>query len=1505
MNGGVNYLKFLISGDDSELDAALKKSRRSVTGYVDDITSSINKATAAFGGLLAGVSVVGVVGKLVSVQREFDVLNSSLVTVTGSSKAAAREMEWLKQFAKETPYGLSQATEGFVKMKALGLNPTRESLTSFGNTASAMGKDLMQMIEAVADASTGEFERLKEFGVKSSKEGESVKFTFQGVTTTVRNSSEEITAYLEAIGNNQFASAMSERAKTLDGAIAALGDSWDELFRTVNQNNTGGFIYDTVTLANAALEDLNTILQASNEVMSEGASSGGAYKTVQEGLATVFETVAVLGTNVKYVLTGIGTELGGLAAQAAAVARGDFAGAAEIHRQMVADAKSARIAVDAQTEAILSARKRAADAVIPKPRAGSDLEFIANSVSGYKPLTATDASLKNMADSLLKSTSGFKSAAESMGEVRKKGDEISAMLKRLKEQDLGDSPQAKQLEARLVGVKEKLKSMADKADDGAKSAKQLQTAYGNFLGTLDEKIALEKVDLENGQKATESEKLRIKFQQELQGSLKGLTSAQKASINARLDELEALEKQSTAAKELAKAWQEDARAMEALAQRREAAVKSVQDSILKLQQEEEAYSLAAESGISLAEAMERLTIARLQDHLAMARSGAESQATIDALERELAARQKLLGVIQSKDVREANKKATEEAAKDWDKFSQTISRTLADYIMAGGKDAATYLKRLFATLVLEPTVQTAVGTLMGVKDPTGGRGGIDLGGGLTDWSTWGSKGADWLFDQGVGMSFRGFEGLGSSMQSLGVTVGRLDTALKGLPGMSGGIGSAAGYLGSIYALTQGKVGTGIGSAIGTWALPGIGTMVGGFLGGLLDDLFGDDDVPRFEAAAQYKDGKTAKGWTDSAEWSDAFYPLVEGIAGSIGSALDATAKLFGKTAGYQLWTAFSKDAEDKGTFGVLSIVGPDGKNLVDWSQYDKEWGGRWFSDGDAGQKEYLAAVATDVKVAFKEMGMAQWATQILDAANDLQSLNAALQQIGATKVVFDQLGASMQIFAGISGDLQTQLLATAGSMDALVGYANTFNEGFYSERERMDRLNGQVATGLHDLGYEINPYIAGSKEAFRQLVEAAMESGQGELAVKLMAMSGSFRTAADYAARVAEEAAKAAEEAEKKARSAALANVEAAVEREKKYWSDIQSSAQTAISSLSSTLQLLTSNSRELYGTVDSTRQMLAAQGSAYIQDALRGVRAGRKVTDYDGLGDAISAAREGISGGVYASQFERERDALVLAGQLSELGDLTGGQLSVQERILKNAQEQLDSLDKTLAACRDLVEGNSTEIDVMLSVDQAVRALHALVPGLKKPTATTPANQGGSSGGATFGGGGSGAAGGVVWGAAPGAADGRTYVDLEAGTRTYGDGSVERLSADEIHLMQLQRNGWSGVPQFAAGGYHGGGWRIVGEEGPELEYTGPSRIFSAMQTRQMFAAGGDDSSTSAINARIDYLFEQYGSLAGILNTRLANIDRNTQGLPQMVERFDVVTASGVVRTRDVGKVTA
>ena len=81
-------------------------------------------------------------------------------------------------------------------------------MQNYGDTSATLGKDLSQMIEAVADAATGEFERLKEFGIKAKNQGDTISFTFRGVTENVKNNATEIENYLIKLGQVNFDGAM-------------------------------------------------------------------------------------------------------------------------------------------------------------------------------------------------------------------------------------------------------------------------------------------------------------------------------------------------------------------------------------------------------------------------------------------------------------------------------------------------------------------------------------------------------------------------------------------------------------------------------------------------------------------------------------------------------------------------------------------------------------------------------------------------------------------------------------------------------------------------------------------------------------------------------------------------------------------------------------------------------------------------------------------------------------------------------------------------------------------------------------------------------------------------------------------------------------------------------------------------------------------------------------------------------------------------------------------------
>lgn len=95
------------------------------------------------------------------------------------------------------------------------------------------------------------------------------------------------------------------------------------------------------------------VVPAINELFD--AVSGKGPGTLDKYLAVPLQTALVVGANVAFVIRGIGAEIGGIAAQAAAVARLDFAGARAIGQAMQEDGAKARAEFDALERRLLQA----------------------------------------------------------------------------------------------------------------------------------------------------------------------------------------------------------------------------------------------------------------------------------------------------------------------------------------------------------------------------------------------------------------------------------------------------------------------------------------------------------------------------------------------------------------------------------------------------------------------------------------------------------------------------------------------------------------------------------------------------------------------------------------------------------------------------------------------------------------------------------------------------------------------------------------------------------------------------------------------------------------------------------------------------------------------------------------------------------------------------------------------------------------------------------------------
>ena len=228
-------MKLILEAADKNMSSTLKNADERA-GLLNTTVGRVSSGMKLFGGVVAGLTLGKLASDFMEVNTEFDRLEASLETVTGSRDAAKSAFDVIQNFATTTPYQLAEVTDAFIRMKSLGLDANTEALRSYGNTASAMGKSLNQMIEAVADAATGEFERLKDFGIKARQQGDTVSLTFRGMTTTITNDAKSIEAYLQRIGNVDFAGGMERQMDTLGGKLSNLQDSWELFVRAVGES---------------------------------------------------------------------------------------------------------------------------------------------------------------------------------------------------------------------------------------------------------------------------------------------------------------------------------------------------------------------------------------------------------------------------------------------------------------------------------------------------------------------------------------------------------------------------------------------------------------------------------------------------------------------------------------------------------------------------------------------------------------------------------------------------------------------------------------------------------------------------------------------------------------------------------------------------------------------------------------------------------------------------------------------------------------------------------------------------------------------------------------------------------------------------------------------------------------------------------------------------------------------------------------------------------------------
>nr|MCU0963532.1 tape measure protein [Burkholderiaceae bacterium] len=726
-----------------QVDASVRRvgssAGQSTTG-TDNLAQSFGRLRQQAVGLVGAIGAGVLAREFIAQADAMTLLDARLRNAVGTGKAFTQAQRDIFEIAQANNVGLRETAQLYTRLAApvqrlggtvrevsgitdafalalrVGGASAQEAASATLQFAQAMGSGRLQgdefrsmaeasprFLQALADGMGQPIEKLKEMGAEG-------KLTADVVGNALLKALAQLREEAEGLPD------------TVGGALTRLQN--EALLAVVAFNEmTGaaGLVAETVGMG------AEWIVKMTSAVRGLDADTRGLSGTVDlaavgfGALGTILETVVLIGSDVAFVLKGIGREIGGIAAQAAAVLRGDFEAAGAIRREMIADAEQARAALD---------------------------KFQASVSGATRGILAQRSALRE--NSL--------SAAENSNE-----------LARL----------SKHAGAADTAFRKLRSSVADDAKESKEAAKAKAKAVKDLADTLRDYESVRAKELEANAKSIEG------LDKELQG------------LRDRYVE-------TTAGKQV----------LDDLVNVR------IEDAAATHEQMAAMMALAGENELAIAQ--QRVMAEKLREQIAL--------------------RKAIATAVAGKEADEANARAAQAAATDWQRTADQIGQSLSDALMQGGKSASEYIAGLFRTMVLRPIIQAIVSPVAGAVAGAMGFAGPAqaAGGGIGSLASLGSAIGAFGGAFGTGMAYGGASGLVGGLSGAG--------ALLGAGNVSMGLGAAAGALGpyalaamAAYSLFKHKPTHHMGSVVGVDAA-GAANSLWGDPSRIMDHYSGETDA---------------------------------------------------------------------------------------------------------------------------------------------------------------------------------------------------------------------------------------------------------------------------------------------------------------------------------------------------------------------------------------------------------------------------------------------------------------------------------------------------------------------------------------------------------------------------------------------------------------------------------------------------------------------------------------
>src|SRR5690606_9367702 len=149
-------LEVVISAQIEQFQKGLNQAQTQLTGFANEATSKLTRVGDAIKSvaLPAGIAAaaIGAMGfNAIKAYGRLESLEKGLFAVAGSSSAAQKQLDDLREVAKLPGLGLEEAVRGSISLQAIGISAdvAKEAILQFGNAVATVGKGRAELDRAL------------------------------------------------------------------------------------------------------------------------------------------------------------------------------------------------------------------------------------------------------------------------------------------------------------------------------------------------------------------------------------------------------------------------------------------------------------------------------------------------------------------------------------------------------------------------------------------------------------------------------------------------------------------------------------------------------------------------------------------------------------------------------------------------------------------------------------------------------------------------------------------------------------------------------------------------------------------------------------------------------------------------------------------------------------------------------------------------------------------------------------------------------------------------------------------------------------------------------------------------------------------------------------------------------------------------------------------------------------------------------------------------------------